>query len=117
MVAGKIYHRDKRFFQNSSNRWFWATTPKEDFTTARTSADWGIFPDDDTDAGYEMCQWAVDQLSQKHDKPFFMGVGFYRPHVPMFATKKWFDMHPKDKIKLPAVPRMTSKTLVSMPLI
>jgi arylsulfatase A-like enzyme len=56
-------------------------------------------------------KWAVDQLSQKHDKPFFMGVGFYRPHVPMFATKKWFDMHPKDKIKLPAVPSDDLKDL------
>ncbi|NBQ03333.1 MAG: DUF4976 domain-containing protein, partial [Opitutae bacterium] len=66
--------------------------------------DWGIFPNDDKAMPDMKCaKWAVDQLSQKHDKPFFMGVGFYRPHVPMFATKKWFDMHPKDKIKLPAV--------------
>ena len=78
----------------------------------------GNFPDDDNLMPDMKCaKWAVDQLSQKHDKPFFMGVGFYRPHVPMFATKKWFDMHPKDKIKLPLYLVMTSRTLVSMPLI
>ena len=32
-----------------------------------------------------------------------MGVGFYRPHAPMYATKKWFDMHPRDQVKLPAI--------------
>ena len=74
--------------------------------------DWGIFPDDDNLMPDMKCaKWAVDQLSQKHDKPFFIGVGFYRPHVPMFATKKWFDMHPKDKIKLPAVPSDDLKDL------
>ena len=48
-------------------------------------------------------KWAVQQLKKKHDKPFFMGVGFYRPHVPMYASKKWFDMHPKEKVQLPLV--------------
>ena len=32
-----------------------------------------------------------------------MGVGFYRPHVPMFAPKKWFDKFPQDQIQLPLV--------------
>ena len=56
-------------------------------------------------------KWAVDQLNQTHEKPFFMGVGFYRPHVPMYATKKWFDMHPRDQIKLPAVRKNDLKDL------
>ena len=34
--------------------------------------------------------WAVEQLQSKQEKPFFMGVGFYRPHVPMYAPQKWF---------------------------
>jgi len=32
-----------------------------------------------------------------------MGVGFYRPHVPMYAPKKWFDKHPRKDIQLPLV--------------
>ena len=108
MAAGKIYHRgDKRFFQEYLPTGGFGPRPKKKISQPHGHPlwDWGIFPDDDNVMPDMKCaKWAVDQLSQKHDKPFFMGVGFYRPHVPMFATKKWFDMHPKDKIKLPAVP-------------
>ena len=107
MAAGKIYHRgDKRFFQEYLPTGGFGPRPPKKISQPHGHPlwDWGIFPDDDNVMPDMKCaKWAVDQLSQKHDKPFFMGVGFYRPHVPMFATKKWFDMHPKDKIKLPAV--------------
>jgi iduronate 2-sulfatase len=36
--------------------------------------------------------------------PFFLAVGFYRPHTPYVAPKKWFDEHPRDAIVLPEVP-------------
>jgi arylsulfatase A-like enzyme len=115
MAAGKIYHtRDHRFFQNYKPTGGFGPRPKKKISQPHGHPlwDWGIFPDDDNVMPDMKCaKWAVDQLSQKHDKPFFMGVGFYRPHVPMFATKKWFDMHPKDKIKLPAVPSDDLKDL------
>jgi len=38
--------------------------------------------------------------SQK-DQPFFMAVGFYRPHCPFVAPQKYFDMYPLKDIKLP----------------
>ena len=107
MAAGKIYHtRDHRFFQSYKPTGGFGPRPKKKISQPHGHSlwDWGIFPNDDKAMPDMKCaKWAVDQLGQKHDKPFFMGVGFYRPHVPMFATKKWFDMHPKDKIKLPAV--------------
>ncbi len=37
-------------------------------------------------------------------KPFFLAVGFYRPHTPYVAPKPWFEKHPLDTVKLPEVP-------------
>src|SRR6188472_2273927 len=33
-------------------------------------------------------------------RPFFLGTGFFRPHTPFVATKKWFDLYPKSSIEL-----------------
>ena len=45
------------------------------------------------------------QLLEKHrDEPFFLGVGFFRPHTPFVAPKKYFDLHPLDAIRLPEAP-------------
>ena len=36
-------------------------------------------------------------------RPFFLGVGFYRPHTPFVAPRKYFDLHPLDAIVLPSL--------------
>ena len=43
-------------------------------------------------------------LEENRDKPFFIAAGFYRPHCPFIAPKKYFDLYPLDKIKLPNEP-------------
>jgi arylsulfatase A-like enzyme len=45
--------------------------------------------------------WAVEILNKKHDRPFYLGVGFIRPHTPLYAPKKYFDMFPLEYIQLP----------------
>jgi uncharacterized sulfatase len=43
-------------------------------------------------------------LETHRDRPFFIAAGFYRPHVPEIATKKYFDLYPLDQITLPVEP-------------
>lgn len=49
-------------------------------------------------------KWAKDKLAANYTKPFFLGVGIYRPHLPWLVPKKYFDMYPLDKIVKPEVP-------------
>lgn len=43
---------------------------------------------------------AVKVFEQQRDKPFFLGVGFFRPHTPYVAPKKYFDLYKPGEIKL-----------------
>jgi len=47
--------------------------------------------------------WAIKRLAKKSDKPFFLTVGFYRPHVPLYAPARFFDEIHEAEIDLPIV--------------
>jgi uncharacterized sulfatase len=49
---------------------------------------------------------AIKLLAQQKGKknPFFIALGFYRPHTPYVAPKKYFDLYPVENIRLPANP-------------
>jgi len=44
---------------------------------------------------------AISLMEEYKDKPFFLAVGFYRPHTPYVAPKKYFEANPASEIKLP----------------
>jgi iduronate 2-sulfatase len=46
----------------------------------------------------------VTLLERHKDRSFFIGAGFYRPHTPFIAPKKYFDAVPRDRLVLPASP-------------
>ena len=49
---------------------------------------------------------AIAQI-EKHaasGEPFFLGLGFYKPHTPFVAPKRYFEMYPREQIRVPEVP-------------
>ena len=65
--------------------------------------DWAALDVTDEEFGgdWSVSKWIGEQLSRKHDKPFFLGCGLYRPHEPWFVPKKYFEPFPLESIQLP----------------
>ncbi len=47
---------------------------------------------------------AIQLLETSRDQPFFLAVGFFRPHTPYVAPKSYFDLYPLDQQRLPYAP-------------
>lgn len=47
---------------------------------------------------------AIQLLELHKEKPFFIAAGFFRPHTPYVAPKKYFDLYPLDSLRLPYAP-------------
>lgn len=85
------------------------TTPNEDdtFTDDRKNL-WGdggpqILGEEET-GDYKVAQWAINEWNTPSEKPLFMTIGFYRPHRPLNAPRKYFDKFPANEVTLPALP-------------
>jgi arylsulfatase A-like enzyme len=67
-----------------------------------TVTDWGAYPErDEQMPDFQTAKWAAERLRRSSDQPFFLAVGFVRPHVPWYVPQEWFDLHPLESIELP----------------
>src|SRR4051812_32863346 len=56
--------------------------------------------DDDGLPDGQIAKHAVEAMAQIKDKPFFLAVGFHRPHMPWVAPKKYWDWYDAKDIAL-----------------
>ncbi|WP_231753625.1 sulfatase [Rosistilla carotiformis] len=63
--------------------WLASSHPDEDHTDAMLAED---------------AQWVLERCAKRRDRPFFLAVGFYRPHTPYVAPKKYFEPYPLDQM-------------------
>lgn len=111
-TMGKIFHdrADKASFDHiEPTRGFRKSKEKLRYTLPGTHPlwDWGqVDVADEDQRDYITADWAAKELPKlaKGEKPFILAVGFSLPHVPIYASKKWFDMYPLDTLKMPPVP-------------
>ncbi len=57
-------------------------------------------PDEALYAG-RMTGQAIKTIAQLRDRPFFLAIGYRRPHLPLVAPKKYSDWYPTDEMALP----------------
>jgi choline-sulfatase len=117
---GKIFHQGTRSggkdaapdFQETGGHGGVGATPPHKLVPAtpaisHPAMDWGVWPPDNDDTvkgDYAVASWTIDQIQKSpRDKPFFIAAGFFLPHVPCYATQKWFDLYPDDDSLLPTI--------------
>lgn len=116
MGIGKLFHEhapDNLFDESGGRVKGFGPLPKERFVWdgfgkgtkgvhGRTSTDWGAFPKyDSLMPDNASANWTIERLQKNYDKPFFLALGFLRPHVPLYVPKKWFDLYPLEDIQTP----------------
>jgi arylsulfatase A-like enzyme len=109
--AGKLFHngekQNERYVPNYGGQFGgFGPYPEEKISSypGHPLWDWGVFPEEDSDMpDYKIAEWASNRLAEKHDSPLWLGIGFYRPHVPQYAPQKWFDLYPMETLQLPAI--------------
>lgn len=70
----------------------------------RVEFDFGPVDNPDSDfPDYKVASWASAFLSRPAKNPFFLAVGMFRPHISWYVPRKYYEMYPLERIKLPEV--------------
>jgi len=76
--------------------------PMSDVNGYRQNFDFGPVDNPESDfPDYKVASWACDLLSRPQNRPFFLGVGMFRPHLSWYVPRKYFEMYPLDSVRLP----------------
>ncbi len=71
---------------------------------AGESFDWGPFDVADDEMGDgQITAWASERLRRESGGPFLLCVGYYRPHIPLWAPRRYFDLYAEQQTILPTV--------------
>ncbi|MCB1230070.1 MAG: sulfatase [Verrucomicrobiae bacterium] len=62
---------------------------------------WDPESEDDEHTDGQVAKRVVEWIGEKKDEPFFLAAGFFNPHCPYVAPKKYFDLYPLDEITMP----------------
>ncbi len=114
MGIGKVFHGKSK--ENDPNAW------DEEYAYGPTKLGETGEKRNMTDGALKWCEWmaangddedlqdgqnarkAVEFIKSPKEKPFFLALGFHKPHDPFIAPKKYFDMYPLEICNPPVLP-------------
>ena len=75
--------------------------------------DWGPWPlDEAATPDFRSVDFGVQFLSRRHNRPFFLAIGLFRPHMPFHVPPKYFSEYPVGQVPMP---RVSEDDIVDIP--